>query len=493
MKPQIEKLPVCKRVFLGECRTVAEVQMVARENENIHVLSISADANILSCESLSGEVLFDGRLTAKAIIKDDDGNLASLSYNVDFADRLKNNGITADVKVQLDAVVENVDFNVQGNVIYAKCVVATSGCAFVCDEQDVVTDCDGLQTKKQTVATSKNVCFIKKDFSVVDEVELRQSVSKILLAQTNGVVSSVKCEQDVLSVKGDFFTCVTCVRDDGQICSVTIQTPFEEEFSAQNCNDDCIATCVVKTKNTKVRMEMQNDSTNEFSLEISAELCANVFDVQNADVVSDAFSKQFNIDLAEQKVQVCMPGKYVTHLCSADGVVDQKDVDEVLCLANAKAGIVSQVLAGGVLSLQGVVCADLLFVSEEKVVSSPLQIPFETKVQTGCNFVCEVSNVCVTQTSAKVVRGAVSVDFGLKFGINCFDCNKFAFVAGITMLDKKTDDDCAIEVFVGKKGMTSWDVQKRLGMGYDDLLACNPGLTLPLENDQKIVVYRKIE
>ncbi|MBQ9716341.1 MAG: DUF3794 domain-containing protein, partial [Clostridia bacterium] len=400
MKPQIEKLSVCQRIFLGECRTFAEVQMVAKESENVHLLGVSAEADIKSCESLSHEVLFDGKLTAKAIVKDDEGNLAGLSYSVDFSDRLKNNGITADSKVQLDSCVENVDFSLQGNVIYAKCVIVTKGYAFVCDECDAVTNCDGVHTKKQTVATSKNECVVKKDFSVVDEVELRQGISKILLAQTNGVASSVRCEQDVLSVKGDFFTCVTCVRDDGQICSMTIQTPFEEEFSAQNCNDDSIATCVVKTKNTKVRMEMQNDSTNEFSLEIGAEICANVFGIKNTEVVCDAFSKDFNLDLAERKAQVCMPKKYVTHLCSADGVVDIKEVDEVLCLANAKPSVVAQTLVDGVLSLQGVVYADLLFVSEEKVVSSPLQMPFETKVQTGCDFACEVSNMCVTQTSA---------------------------------------------------------------------------------------------
>ena len=119
--------------------------------------------------------------------------------------------------------------------------------------------------------------------------------------------------------------------------------------------------------------------------------------------------------------------------------------------------------------------------------------PFETKMQTGPNFVCEVSETCVVQISAKVVRGAVSVDAGLKFGVNCFDTQKCVVVCGATLLEPKSDDGCAIEVLTGKKGMTLWDVQKYLGMSQEDLLVCNPDLQLPLTQDKKILVYRKID
>ena len=493
MKPQIEKVPICERMFLGECRTVADVQLVAKECENIQVLGLSADAVVLTAESLSGEVLFDGKINVKAIIKDDDDNLAGLNFGTDFADKFLNNRITADTKTEVCASVDDVSFKKEGNVIYAKCVIVTKIFAFAFESHELVCDCEGLQVKKQNALFCHQKAVAKKDITVVDEVESRHDIVKILMAQTNGIVSSVVCEDDVVSLKGDFFTCVTYVKEDNDVCSLMVKTPFEEEISASGADVDCIAFADIRQKSTKVSIELSNDSANEFTLEIQAQICATVFKNQSTSFVQDAFSMEYNIDLQTKSLQTCLPKEYIVHTCNADGVIDVQGVDEVLCITNPCVQISGKTFAEDCLVIKGVVCADLFFVSEEKVLSSPVQIPFESKVQTGSNFACEVINKCVTQISAKVVRGAISIESGLKFGINCYDMQKSVAVGNIMLLDKKADDGCAIEILTGKKGMTLWDVQKYLGMSEQDLLVCNPDLQLPLTQDKKILVYRKIQ
>ena len=272
-----------------------------------------------------------------------------------------------------------------------------------------------------------------------------------------------------------------------------MQTPFEEEISVSGVDKDFICFACLQPKGTRVSIELSQDRTKEFSMEILAQLCLSVFQNKNTTYVQDAFSMEYNVDLQSKNLQTCLPKEYVTHTCAADGVVDVQGVDEILCITNPKVQMTSQTFANGVYDLHGVVCADLFFVSEEKVLSADVEIPFETKVQTGSNFACELSTACVTQIYAKVVRGAVSVEAGLKFGANCFDIQKCVAICNATMLDKKVDDGCAIEVLTGKKGMTLWDVQKYLGMSHEDLLVCNPDLQLPLQQDKKIVVYRKIK
>ena len=168
MKPQIEKVSVCERVFLGECRTVADVQLVAKECENVSVLCLSADAVALNSESLSGEILFDGKVLVKAIVKDDDGNLASLNYGIDFADKFVCNNVRADVKAETCCQVADVSYKVESNVIYAKCVLVTKFFALVFDEQDLIVDCGDLQTKKQNAVFCSQKVVAKKDFSVVN-------------------------------------------------------------------------------------------------------------------------------------------------------------------------------------------------------------------------------------------------------------------------------------------------------------------------------------
>lgn len=492
MKPQIEKMPTLQRVFLGECRTVADVRLVAKESQEIKVLGICADATVLSAECLSQEILFDGKLNVKAIVQDNEGNIASLNYSNDFADKFKNNQITADTKADMPCEVIDLTYTLQDNVINAKCVVVCKVFASLCDESSVLVDCDGLLVKKQNAVLCEQKTRLKQDFSIIDEVELKHDVSKILLAETTGVLTSLLCEEGIVTAKGEFFTCVTYMRDDRDICSMVVKTPFEEEFSVSNTDDECVAFGCVKTKNTKVRIEMSEESSKEFSLEIFAQLVANVVKQKERSFVCDAFSLQNHTQLNNKTLHACRVKEYVCHEANAGASVEVAGVDEVLCITNPSVNIKKANQIDSTLFVGGVVQSNLLFVSEDKVLSCPLQLPFETKVQTGADLICEVANACVTQISAKAVRGAINVDFGLKFGINCFECEKYVATADVQLLGEKQNDDCGIEILVGKKGMTAWDLQKYLGTSHEDLLACNPDLALPLEHDKKILVYRKI-
>lgn len=492
MKPQIEKMPTLQRVFLGECRTVAEVRLVAKESQQIKVLGICADATVLSAECLSQEILFDGKLNVKAIVQDNEGNIASLNYANDFADKFKNNVITADTKADMPCEVVDLTYTLQDNVINAKCVVVCKVFALLCDECDVLTDCDDLLVKKQEALLSEQKSGVKKDFVIVDEVELKHDFSKILLAETTAVLNSLVCEQGVVTAKGEFFTCVTYMRDDRDIRSTVIKTPFDEEFSSSDADDECLAFGHVKIKNTKVRIEMSEENAKEFSLEISAQLVANVFKAEKRTFVCDAFSLKNHTQQNNKTLHSCCPKEYLCHETSANVVEQISGVDEILCITNPCVNIQKTNCVDSTLFVDGFVNANLLFVSEDKVLSCPLKAGFQTKVQIGADLPCEVSNVCITQISAKIVRGAINADFGLKFGINCFDCQKNTAITDVQLLGEKQNDDCGIEILVGKKGMTAWDLQKYLGTSHEDLLACNPDLVLPLEQDKKILVYRKI-
>lgn len=492
MKPQIEKIPSLQRVLLGECRTVAEVRLVAKESQQIKILGICADATVVSAECLSQEILFGGKLNVKAVVEDNEGDIASLNYANDFADKFKNSLITADTKADMLCEVVDLTYSVQDNAINAKCVVLCRVFALICNECDVLTECEGLLVKTQNALLCEQRAGLKQDFSITDEVELKHEAKKILLAETTGVINSLVCEGGVVTAKGEFFSCVTYMSDDSDICSVVVKTPFEEEFSVQNADENCVAFGYINVKNTKVCIEMSEEISKEFSLEITAQLVANVVKTQEKTFVCDAFSLQSYTQVDNATLHACCIKDSFCHEINADAIAEVDGVDEVLCVANPRATVQKTNMADSVLCVGGVVCANLLFVADDKIMSCPLKLPFETKVQTDADFVCEVSNVCVTQISAKVVRGAISVDFGLKFGINCFECKKYVAVSGVKVLGEKQSDDCGIEILVGKKGMTAWELQKYLGTSHEDLLACNPDLVLPLQEDKKILVYRKI-
>ena len=52
-------------------------------------------------------------------------------------------------------------------------------------------------------------------------------------------------------------------------------------------------------------------------------------------------------------------------------------------------------------------------------------------------------------------------------------------------------DECAISVFVPKKGDELWDISKQLRVSEEEIMKCNENLEFPLRGDERIIIYRQ--
>lgn len=497
MKPQIDKIQTDCRKFLGNSQTVVEAQLAAKDAETVSVLAICADPYVISGESLSGEVVYAGKVNVKAIIMDNDENPASLNYNVDFANKFENDCIAPDVKLEFNSCAVDVSYKTEGNVIFVRCVVETRIYAQIKRNAEVLTDCQDVNCKTNLVELSVEKCSVNTNFTVVDEVEVKHKIGKILLAESNAVVSAIKCGDDTVTVKGSVYTCVTYQTGEKNIKSVVIDTPFNEEISADGATCDCVATARVSVRNTKLHMEVVEDEDNR-SFTVETELCLNAIchENQNLQVVTDAFSLTEEINVISDTFENCMPQNYFCFTQKIDGIAEtdgKAAVDEILCTTNPKVVAVNNRCNDGTLTVEGILCGNLLYLSEEKIASLDFEIPFVSETDCNCDSICDVVNAAVVEISAKVIRGAVNIDAVVKFGVNCYTTQKFTAVCDIEVLGERQHSGCAIEVLTGKQGMTAWDLQKYLGIAESDIMACNPDLTLPLDRDRKILIYRQIK
>lgn len=497
MKPQIEKIQTGCRKFLGNSQTIVEAQLAAKDAESVKVLAICADPTVSASESLSGEVSYGGKVNIKAIITDNDENLASLNYNVDFDGKFQDKCITPDVKPDFMPCAVDVSYKTSGNIVSVRCVVETRVFAEIKQTAEVVCDCEDINCKTQTVEISQEKAVVNGGFTVVDEVEVKHKIGKILLAESSAVISSARCGDDVLTVRGDVYTCITYQTGERNIKSVVVATPFNEELAAEGVNGGCSAWARVSVKNTKLHMEIVEDEDNRsFTVENELSVCASCCETSEKQIVCDAFSLTDEINLVKETFDNCKPCNYFCFSQKIGGIAEtdgKPAVDEVLCATNPSAVVVGCHTRGGALSVEGIVCGNLLYLSEEKINSLDFQLPFVIDADCGCNDVCEVVNCAVCDITAKVIRGAVNIDADIKFGVNCFDRQKFTAVKDIESLGEKQNCGCAIEVLTGKKGMTMWDLQKYLGIPERDIMACNPDIKIPLESDRKILIYRQIK
>ena len=85
------------------------------------------------------------------------------------------------------------------------------------------------------------------------------------------------------------------------------------------------------------------------------------------------------------------------------------------------------------------------------------------------------------------------VKWDLFFVANVLRNRSFTFVSDLEEGENLSDNYGAIEISLAFAGDQLWDVAKNLNMSLDELTRLNPNLNDPLEVDQKLLVYHKVE
>jgi len=115
---------------------------------------------------------------------------------------------------------------------------------------------------------------------------------------------------------------------------------------------------------------------------------------------------------------------------------------------------------------------------ERNVIASLSQVSCDAVVT---DFVFKMSKSATAEITARV-----------KFGFNTFHDRTGFVIRDLVHAAEKETNTCAIEIISVRKGMTMWDMEKHLSLNDEEIMKCNPGLTVPLEDDRKVVVYRQL-
>lgn len=495
MKPQIEKIETGCRKFLGSAQTVTETFLNVKDAGEIKVLTINARPYSVTGENLSGEAEYNGKLGIKAIVADADGNVSGLSYTADFGGTFKNAAVSPDVRLDFAPFVVDLSYKTDGGV-YVRCVVETRFYSENRQCADVLGGCDGVECLMKNVETARLKASADTSFAVSDEIEVKHRIGKILMAQSDAVISSAESGDGLVKVKGCVYTCVTYQAGESDIRSVMAETPFDEELPAEGCSADCAVRAAVGGVNTRIRMEIAEEGENRtFTAEMTVSVSVRCFDTVSVDVVSDAFSVSDELEIVSETFTDCVPRDYFVVAGNAGGTAekDGAPVDEILCVTNPAVNVVGCRTDDGVVTLEGVVSGTLIYLGEENVGSLDFEIPFVTDGDCSDGCVCEAACAAVTQMNARLIRGAVNIDAAVKIGVGCDSVCRFSAVREINAVGERQNCGCAIEVINVGAGMTEWDLRKLTGLGIDEIKACNPDLRLPSDGGQKAVVYRQIK
>lgn len=488
---QFNNLSSLSRRFIGKIQTAESVR-ISVKTDIAQVLSVGVDSAINSYEASRGEVSFYGKTNIKFLYSDGTTVLSS-GYNADFTASMASELLDTDSKLTFDVVTVDSKVDTNANTATLTILLEITAYAYVTETVPYFASGEDVFCKTEGVELLQTADIVNLPVVIDEELNASRNITTVLLAESSLCVNDYTCLAGVLRISGNATVRLTYVSE-GNIVTDTLPFEFDREFDATGIDADSQLKLVLTPKNTKVRLNITEEEVNTtFTVEIAASARVEALKIGVADVVSDAYGANCDFAFERKSIVTTLP-------CGS--TVERKRTNSSLPLDAGKR-VLTAVNVGAIVTkcqslekralVEGVVYATLLYATEVGTESAQLELPFAETVDVDylmpqCN---SFAKVVVTDF---VVRdnGGLQAETELCISI---ESERDVTISVIVSAEEQPFDKSqlpAIEVCLAHKGETLWQLAKGLHMSEEDLLAINPEITNPLEQDARIVVFNKI-
>lgn len=368
------------------------------------------------------------------------------------------------------------------------------GCKKEENQFSVLQNSDGVVCKSKEIDVDIYYNEKQGDQLITDEFNLDFTVGEVLSYQANAYLTSVNCGLGKIILEGETLLTVKALpfSENNDIVKETKVIPFRYELESDDSLPDmkCFAIVNVSSTNLKIFAD-ENKQKSSVSVDIKLAFSGVLVGSEKMTVVTDAYLKNFECDLKKVDIErLCFKERKRFHekvLCQGEAALDG---GRILAVLGECVNLVSAKSDGGVVTVDGIVKADVVFKnSDNGIVNVPCERPFTFDFsENGEIFGL---NLCLSGLNARVRNGEIELETHLEVSYNSFENERFTCVEEITKLGERNRLGSAISVFVASAGDDLWDVAKRLGSDEEEILKYNGDLTFPLSGDERIILYRQ--
>ena len=486
---RFDNLYAVKKVDLQPMQTSQTVRVNVR-GEVDKILACSVQSIATTCECLQGEGVVNGRTNVKILYLDQTGDVCSANCNADFANTVQGE-IVPNAQMQAFVTVLETKSSAFGNVITVEVVFELACTVYVGQQETVFVDGDLFVKRDDKQIATKVDCHTVCG-EIEQQLQTAHAIQRVLLADSVVSVSDFSLSQGVATVQGKAMVELTYFSQ--KLCHQTFTFDFSQEFVASSLSETAQNAVWVDVKNTKIKLDIVEDEQNDlFTAEIV--LCLNVLQthVENVSVILDAYDKGCDLAFARHALTTVLPCGNARVDKKVSAVLPQQIQGEVVCASNKHVVVSSVQSADGGVNLQGLVCFDLLTICDEGYVTTPVQMPFDERLEV--DFVaadCVVGVEGCVKSVAVAIAGELKVDAQLQFNVVAQLLSCVDVIVNVEEIALQRDDRYAIEISIANKGDTLWDLAKNLRMSQEEVLAVNPEISSPLQEPTKIVAYNKL-
>ena len=475
------------RKFIGKIQTVQSVRISVKQ-DIAEALSLGAESCVNSYEATVGEVSFYGKTNIRFLYSDGI-NLCSSVYNADFTSSIQSDLISPDSKLTFDVVTVDSKIDTNANTATLTVLLEVSAYAYICQQTPYLEGGEDVFLDSRGVEVLNKADVVTLPFVLDEELNASRNISTVLLAECNLCAGGFTAHDGILNVSGSGSVRLTYLSD-GDVVTDVLPFDFDRELEATDGMAESQLKLRLIPKNTKVRLDItEGDVNTTFTVEIGVSAQVEVTEIGVLDIVTDAYGTDCDFNFVRNTVTTTLPcgstvcSKHVTSSIPAD------ENKTPIAVVNVGAVVTNAQSRERAALVEGVVYATLLYKGEQGYSVEQLELPFSQTVDVDylmpeCHSTARVSvmnftlsdeahmDLCITVEAEREVIYSVIVD------------------AEQIPFDKTSLP--AIEVCLARKGETLWNLAKTLHLSVDDVLATNPQISNPLEEDARIVIFNKI-
>ena len=293
-EPKFEKVVTGTRKTLGSVQSQVECKFPAADEVKKIVCS-NAKANITNVDVNGKEIVYSGFVNFQMIYLNGSYEPVSMDYTAEFKDRyqaeydLKNSVATVDIAV--------IDVNTMlGNDIKVQAVLELK---FDVIENNYITalvDVQGINyfVQKELFNYSNYVSMIKNQFELINDIEIKDGISKVLSVCPSVYIEKVVPSDRFLTLNGGVYFDITYLTDNNMIRTTSANFTFNQEIANDNLNENSIIQNCLQILYNDIKVTTSID-TNSAIVNINLPLLYNgyIFESGSLEIVRDLYSTDY--------------------------------------------------------------------------------------------------------------------------------------------------------------------------------------------------------
>lgn len=470
-------------------------------DEITKVLSVSGQACVSSCEVLAGTVNYAGYVDLCVVYLTSDGEIGKVNSNCPFSSKFTGEAIENGQKCHislrlLDCEVQSISQDVLKGVctIEEECYLFDNHeiKSIKCVDEDVCSKNETIKVESFVGATSGTA-------NVTSEFNLREQVKRIVMTESQVLVKNVESGNNFVSISGEVVSRVLYLTENDKFESGYVYDGFKEELELDGATSESHAEAYASVKRDSINVTLdQDEKGGKITLQVPIEISVKAYNTVEIEVVKDIYSTKSELGITTSSFDMSCVCASSTIEGKIDGSLtlddDKPRVDKIMFVGGNNVVITNAYIKDEEIVLEGIAKSSVVYLNDEdsSLNAVALEVPFVLTDKCTYDFADGQLNVdaIVCDVDVVVKKGReLFYDARVKANVNFCHDEVSGVITEIVNQEQLPQRDYAMELIFGARGQDSWELAKQARVREDMLLAQNPEVVFPLEEDQNLVLF----